>query len=295
MRKSVCLDTVRRSKQSVYHLGSMTISTRDRVVLRCGGRHGAWRSATVVVAVWLLLISAGCSTIAVPGFITQYEYDETLDLSLDGSATVFVNGSIPALIALHGLDLNPDPRVRIDRSTIRQVYTAPGVVVRRVSLSRRDARRFVHVALQVEDISRLAGVKPLAWSTYQLTRAGDEYAYVQQIKESARREIPGVRWTGRELVAFRVHLPSRVTFHNAGARNLRRGNVLVWEGLLADRLAAKPARFEARMDSESILYRTLWIFLLTFLSAVATLAFIVWLVMRQGRKTAPVAEGAQHV
>jgi nitrate reductase NapE component len=66
----------------------------------------------------------------------------------------------------------------------------------------------------------------------------------------------------------------------------------VWEVLLADRLAAKPARFEARMETESILYRTLWIFVLTFLAAVATLGFVVWLVMRQGRKTAPVTEGA---
>jgi hypothetical protein len=46
------------------------------------------------------------------------------------------------------------------------------------------------------------------------------------------------------------------------------------------------------METESILYRTLWIFVLTFAAAVATLAFVVWLVMRQGRKTAPVTEGA---
>jgi hypothetical protein len=259
----------------------------DRNRNRCG----LWRStAGVCGAAWLFIL-AGCSTVAIPGF-TQYEYDETLELSLDGSAIVYVNGSVEALMALHGLDLNPDPRVRFDRSTIREIYRAPGVVVRRVSLSRRSARRFVHVTLRVDDISRLKAVKPLAWSTYQLTRIGDEYRYEQYVNESARRHVPVVGWTGRELVAFRVHLPSRVTFHNAGERNLRRGNVLVWEGSLADRLAANPARFEARMEAQSILYRTLWIFVLTFLSAVTTLAFIVWLVMRQGRKTAPLAEGA---
>ena len=220
------------------------------------------------------------------------EYDETLELSLDGSAIVYVNGSVQALVALHGLDLSPDPRVRFDRAKIREIYSAPGVVVRRVSLSRRGARRFVHVTLEADDISRLKAVQPLAWSTYQLTRIGDEYRYEQLVNEPARRAVRSVGWTGRELVAFRVHLPSRVTFHNAGERNLRRGNVLVWDGLLADRLAAKPARFEARMETESILYRTLWIFVLTFLSAVATLVFIVWLVVRQGRKTAPVAESA---
>jgi hypothetical protein len=223
--------------------------------------------------------------------VTQYEYDETLELSLDGSATAYVNGSVDALVALHGLNLNPDPRVRFDRSNIREMYSARGVVVRRVSLSRRNGRRFVHLTLEVEDISRLAAVKPLAWSTYELTRTGDEYRYVQHVNRSEGRQVPGVDWTGRELVAFRVHLPSRVTFHNAGERNLRRGNVLVWEGSLADRLAARTVRFEARMETQSILYRTLWIFVLTFLSAVATLAFVVWVVMRQGRKSAPIAEG----
>ena len=277
----------------------MTICAGDRVSDhdkdqdgdRAGGRFQLWRSTVAACAAAALLIVAGCSTVAIPGF-AQYEYDETLELSLDGSAIVYVNGSIQALVALHGLDLNPDPLVRFDRSTIRKIYSAPGVVVRNVSLSRRNGRRFVHVRLEVEDISRLAAVKPLAWSTYGLTRAGDEYVYVQHVGVSARRQVAGVDWTGRELVAFRVHLPSRVTFHNAGERNLRRGNVLVWEGALADRLAAKPARFEARMESQSILYRTLWIFVLTFLSAVATLAFVVWFVMRQGRKTAPLAEGA---
>ena len=238
-----------------------------------------------------MLIIAGCSTAAIPG-LTQYEYDETLELSLDGSAIVYINGSVPALVALHGLDLNPDPRVRFDRSTIREIYSAPGVEVRRVSLSRRHGRRFIHVKLEVDHISRLAAVKPLAWSSYRLTRSGDEYVYTQDVEGAARGQPSGIDWTGRELVAFRVHLPSRVTFHNAGGRNLRRGNVLVWEGPLADRLTAKTARFEARMETQSILYTTLWIFVLTFLSAVATLALIVWLVLRQGRKTAPLAEGA---
>jgi hypothetical protein len=161
-----------------------------------------------------------------------------------------------------------------------------------VSLSRRDGRRFVHIRLQVDNIEKLREVRPLGWSSYQLTRTGDEYMYVQQVNEPKLLQAPPIEWTGHELVAFRVHIPSRVTFHNAGARNLRRGNVLVWEGLLADRLADKPVRFEARMEAESILYRTLWIFMLTFVGAVASLAFVIWLVMRQGRKTAPVAEGA---
>ena len=43
-------------------------------------------------------------------------------------------------------------------------------------------------------------------------------------------------WNGREIVAFRLHLPSKVGYHNAGPDNPKRGNILVWEQPLADRL-----------------------------------------------------------
>jgi uncharacterized iron-regulated membrane protein len=40
---------------------------------------------------------------------------------------------------------------------------------------------------------------------------------------------------------------------------------------------------EARMDTQSILYRTLWLFGGTFLAAMAALAIIIWWVRRKGR------------
>lgn len=216
--------------------------------------------------------------------MTPYEYDETVDLSLDGSATVYVNGSISALIALHGIDLDPDPLARFDRARIRRLYTAPGVKVRQIAGSRHHSRRFVHIILDVDDVRALKAVVPLSWSRYRFDRTHDEYVFVQSITGSPAREVPGVEWTGRELVAFRLHPPSRVLFHNAPPGTLRRGNVVLWEQPLADRLAATPARFEARMETQSILSRTLLIFVSTFLAAVTTLALIVWVVMRKGRK-----------
>jgi hypothetical protein len=44
---------------------------------------------------------------------------------------------------------------------------------------------------------------------------------------------------------------------------------------------------EARMETESILYRTLWLFGGTFISAMAVLALIVWWVSRKGRSVVP--------
>jgi hypothetical protein len=268
------------------------------VLARCRRFHasplGPTRGAVRLLCLLALLspLSGACSR--VPGLVTQYEYDETIDLSLDGSAVVYVSASIPALVALRGLDLNPDPLAQFHRAVLRQLYTAPGVTVRRVSTSRRNSRRFVHLTLDVDDVRQLTAVGPLSWSRYQLNRLSGEYVFTQTLAPSARRAVPGVTWTGRELVAFRVHLPSRVLGHNAPAGNLKRGNILLWEQSLADRLAGRPARFEARMETQSILSRALWIFVLTFLAAVTTLVVIVRLMMRQGRKMAPVADGSQH-
>ena len=74
----------------------------------------------------------------------QYEYEEELYLDLDGSATLNLNASVPALVALHGADLPTDPRARLDRQRLRELFAgSPSDVT--LSLSRRDGRRFVHI------------------------------------------------------------------------------------------------------------------------------------------------------
>jgi preprotein translocase subunit SecG len=44
---------------------------------------------------------------------------------------------------------------------------------------------------------------------------------------------------------------------------------------------------EARIETESILYRTLWLFGGTFIAAMLVLAAIVWWVSRRGRSVVP--------
>jgi hypothetical protein len=76
-----------------------------------------------------------------------------------------------------------------------------------------------------------------------------------------------------------VHLPSRIRYHNAGADNLKRGNILVWEQSLADRQAGKPLDIEARIEQTSILYSTLMLFAVSGALALFVLALIiVWVV-----------------
>ncbi len=90
-------------------------------------------------------------------------------------------------------------------------------------------------------------------------------------------------WKGTELVGFRVHLPSKIAYHNAGPDNLLRGNILAWEQTLSERLAGQPLEMEARMEPTTILYHTLWLFLGSMSAAFAVLALIIWWVLKKGK------------
>jgi len=234
----------------------------------------------------ILLIALSCAGCQKLGLAKQYEYDERVELSLDGSAIVDINASIPALVALRGATLSVDPEARFDRQAFRRLYEGPGVTVREVTAFRRHGRRFVHVRLEVNDIAQLPRLVPLSWSRYRLDRLDQEFRFVQEVGPAAQLQVGDVGWTGDELIAFRVHLPSRINFHNSPL-GVERGNILVWEQTLRDRLAGTPLRMEARMETESILYRTLWLFGGTFIAAMAALALVIWWVSRKGRSVVP--------
>ena len=230
------------------------------------------------LALAVLMITA-CQAL---GLVKQYEYDERVELSLDGSAVIHINASIPALVALRGATLSVDPEARFDRHAFRRFYEAPGVSVREVNAFRRHGRRFVYVRIVVSDIAELPKIVALSWSRYRLDRLNDEFRFVHEVGPAAQLDVGDVGWTGNELIAFRVHPPSRITFHNSPL-GVERGNMLVWEQTLRERLSGTPLRMEARMQTESILYRTLWLFGATFLAAMAVLAAIIWWVSRKGK------------
>jgi hypothetical protein len=214
--------------------------------------------------------------------VRQYEYEEDLQLSLDGSATLYVNASIPALVALRGLPLDPDPSARLDRSKVRALYEAGGVRVSRVSAWRRNRRRFVSVRLDTDTVGQLARVAPLGWSTYRLDSVDDSYVYRQEVGPSAKTPVGAVGWTGKELVAFRLHVPSKIEYHNTLPANFERGNILLWEQPLSDRRAGVPLVMEVRMHSQSILAHTLWLFAFSGLVALTVFAAFTWWLFRRG-------------
>jgi hypothetical protein len=213
----------------------------------------------------------------------QYEYEEELYLGLDGSATLNVNASVPALVALHGVDLPTNARARLDRDRVRALFAHQGSDVA-LSTSRRDGRRFVHVSVEVDDVRRLAQIRPFGWSKYELRRDSDRIDFIQVIGRSSSRDVGDVGWDGSELIAFRMHVPSEILFHNSSA-DVRRGNILEWEQPLSARTRGEPLELRVQMAPESILQTTLILFGSTILAAALTFAGVVWWLARRGRQT----------
>lgn len=252
------------------------------------------RATLLAIAVMAAACNGGRPAIFAP----DYEYEEDLTQALDGSATLVVSASVEALAALHGVHLDSDPNSRADvlKDQARGAFTSPYSEVTSVSVWSQRGRRFVGVRLRVPDIRALPKAKPFAWSTYDLHEEGDQAVYRQTVTGKGAPQ-PGAGWKGDELIAFRLHLPARIRFHNSrdyrtgDVRNVARGNILTWEQTLRDRLDGKPIAWssdhrpgvmEARMDRQSILYRTLWLFAIAFGSAIVVLAGLIWLTMRRG-------------
>ncbi|MBA2306210.1 MAG: hypothetical protein H0W08_26775 [Acidobacteria bacterium] len=248
------------------------------------------RVAAAVVAAISVLSAAGCGG----GILgRQYEYEEDLTIGIDGSATLVVNSSLAALAALRGLRVPTDSSERFNRDDIRALFQTPVSDVRRVSrVWTRKGRRFVQIRMEINDIRKLSEAAPLSWSRYEFGAKDGRHVYHQTVGPSAMKPgaLKNYGWDGSEIVAFRLHLPSKILHHTA--RDLetnepslaRRGNILAWEQHLADRLDGRPIDIVVEMESQSILYRTLWLFASAFLAAVVVLVLLIWWTMRKGRE-----------
>jgi hypothetical protein len=132
---------------------------------------------------------------------------------------------------------------------------------------------------------------PLAWATYEFGPfEGGLLRYASRVGAPTAGDPGAVNWNGGELVAIKLHLPSKITWQNvkllADGTNgaVERGNILTWEQRLTDRRAGAPIDVEVRMEPESILNRTLWLFGGAFLAAVLVLLTAIALTVRKGRR-----------
>lgn len=228
-----------------------------------------------------VLASTACGNV----IARKYEYEEEVFLSLDGAATVYVNASVPALVALRGLNLPIDPRARLDRQTVRDLFETPVTHVRSVTTSRREGRRYVHLRIEVADVRKMAEAPPFAWSTYRFLQGDGTYEFSQQMLAAAGQPVGNVGWEGDELVAVRLHLPSVIEFHNSPTRKVERGNIVVWEQPLAERQKGTPLEVQATMQNQSILFRTLALFAAMAVLVAATFVGFIWFV--RSRRSEP--------
>ena len=224
----------------------------------------------------------------------QYEYDEQTYLAVDGSATVVVNSSLPALVALRGASLDPKPDGSADRDAIRQMYQSAGCAVDKVGrFWYRRGRRFVQVQVSTNDVRTLSKCALLSWSAYSLgpdDEAPGGLRFQQTVSPPAGKDPGTVNWDGSELMAFKLHAPSKIRFQNVKKLDgtngsTERGNILTWEQTLADRRAGKPIDMVVRMEATSILYTTVWLFVGAFTAAVLVLVLLIWITIRKGRRT----------
>jgi hypothetical protein len=237
-----------------------------------------------LIAVMVLAASVACG--GGPTLFQDYEYEEEVYLALDGSATLYVNSSIEALNALRGSTFDTDPAATIDQAAVSAFFNSDITTVTRSKSSRRHSRRYLHVRMDVTDVRRLAATPAFSWSTYAFAADGAVMAYRQTVGRPAATATDLTRWNGDEVVAFRVHLPSKVVYHNVD--RVRRGNILAWEQPLTARLAATPLTMEARIETQSILYRTLWLFAGALLAVAVMFALVIWrVVKRSARRPLP--------
>lgn len=244
-----------------------------------------------VVALALVGAAAGCGGILGP----EYEYEEQVYLESSGAAEIVVDSSVAALVALRGLRLDASPNGLLDRAQLRAALEAQGCPVTRIPAPwRRHGRRFVQIRITGPDIRTLSKCSLLSWSVYGgLVAVSPEAVHYHQDVGAAANGDPGpVNWTGGEVVAFKLHVPSRILDNTARqlespkVGQIDRGNILTWEQRFADRRAGVPLALDVTMERESILSRTLWLFAGAVAAAVATLVLAFWWMMRRGRQRA---------
>jgi hypothetical protein len=238
-----------------------------------------WTAAIILV---VLAIVGGLLGLRSP-MLHQYEYQEDLYLSLDGSAIVYITASIPALVALHGMDLPVDPAAPVDRAKLRALFSGPGVTASSISMWRRYGRRFVSIRVDARDVRRLPEALPFERCAFEFARTKAGYTFAEQAGPAASLPVGRVGWSGEELIGYRWHIPSKVERHNSLPVNLLRGNILVWEQPLVARMAGVPLRLELDMESQSILNRTLWLFALSAGSALLVVVLLLWWIARKGK------------
>ena len=226
-------------------------------------------------------------------FGRQYEYEEDLTIGIDGSGTLTINASLAALNTLRGLDVDPLAS-SVDRDRIRALYQSNVARVRSVPRPwSRDGRQFVQINLEFDDVRRLSEDAPLSWSRYELTDQNGQHLFRQTVgavgaeaRHAQERRLG--RQRDRRLPAAPARAASSNTTRAISRRTSRPASTAATssDGNSTWPIAstASPLTIEVRMDSQSILYRTLFLFAGRLHRRRADAGLLIWWTIRRAEE-----------
>ena len=180
-----------------------------------------------------------------------------------------------------------DPQARLDRDRgARASSQDPGATVTRVSLSRRDGRRFVHVSIDVDDVRRLSqAARRLPGPAIGSIARDDALEFRAGGGRRGRQAVGDVGWDRRRGGAVPRARARARSCSTTRAAACERGNILEWDQPLAERAERRRRwRWSSRWSRESILYSTLLLFGGTIVAAALAFAIAIWLLVRKGRR-----------
>ena len=215
---------------------------------------------------------------------------KTSTCDLDGSATVYVNAAVPALVALRGVDAAARPVGPARSQRGARALRVPGVTRRdrQHVAPRRPPLRAPAARGRRHPPAGRAGRRSPGRATVRRSRRRCA-VFTQRWAPPRAVTVGDVGWKGDELVAFRLHLPSRVPSTTPRSRTVERGNIIV-VGAAARRAARRASRSTSRCtwSSDSILVQTLVLFGAMVVLALAALGALHLVGAAHGTPRAPV-------
>lgn len=221
---------------------------------------------SLILTILLLGALSGC---------TPYEYEEDLDLEVDGSGEIRVSGTEELFRLLYGIDED------LDISAVTDRFESPELEVVSIERSHRRGHGYLHVRARFEDVRRLSDQAIFSGRRYRL-ESGDRYLDLTvDIRHVQKQDTPERLREGS--FRFRVHFPSPVRHHNSDT-GIERGNIITWEQSLSDHLAGEPLHIEARFERRTVLRVTLTLLAVALSVVVFVISASIFILVRIGRR-----------
>jgi hypothetical protein len=212
-----------------------------------------------------------------------YEFEHEFWLRTDGSGSVNVTGRPGLWTTFKSLPMDEKGDVEAIKDAARKLFERSGLRVRRVTVTRRGGHRYLFVSADFTDVNRISYTPAFPDLRVGL-RHEDGRLRLDGSWQRPLEALSGGEGDREGLVAVRFHLPSKVYDHRNAADGVERGNILSWREPTAEAIDGGRLEFGAAIDTRSILFSTVMLFVGAVVIAVLLLSFALWAVIRRGRR-----------